>query len=156
MKRREARVQALQLLYQLDLDPRDPETLLEEWEKETQYPQWAKDFIRRLVKGVWEKKEEIDGHIQRFSTKWRIDRMDRVDRNILRIGTFEILYCHDIPIKVAINEAVEMAKKFGSSEDSKGFINAILDKIAKTIPKEEKEDGKGQKHLDERRAGAVG
>jgi len=129
--------------------------VLEEWEKE-EYPQWAKEFVRRLVKGVWEKREEIDAHIQRFSYRWRIDRMDRVDRNILRIGTFEILYCHDIPIKVAINEAVEMAKKFGSSEDSKGFINAILDKIAKTISKEEKENGEGQKHLDERRAGAMG
>jgi len=156
MKRREARMQALQLLYQLDLDPRDPATVLEEWEKEGKYPQWAKEFVRKLVKGVWEKREEIDAHIQRFSNRWRIDRMDRVDRNILRIGAFEILYCHDIPVKVAINEAVEMAKKFGSSEDSKGFINAILDKIAKTIPKEGKEDGKGQKHLDERRAGAMG
>jgi len=89
-----------------------------------------------VVRGVVERKGEIDRMIAGASEHWRLERMDRVDRNILRMGVFEIVYCDDIPYKVAINEAIELGKRFGS-EDSGGFINGILDRIAKTTMSEE-------------------
>lgn len=154
MKRREARAIALQILYQLDLDPEDPEKVLGVWREQVDLSEPLWQFVRRLVCGVWDHREEIDRQIERFSHKWRVDRMDRVDRNILRMGVFELLWCDDIPMRVAINEAVELGKKYGSSEDSKGFINAILDRIAKS--KEVSDGGEGPEDMDGRKADSVG
>ncbi len=93
----------------------------------------ALDFARTRLEGVLRYREKLDQVIARNVHGWRLDRMANVDRNILRIGAYELLYCSDdIPSKVAINEAVELAKKFGS-EDSRAFINGVLDGILREL-----------------------
>jgi len=89
----------------------------------------ADDFTNRLVQGVGQYQGEIDQLLKNYSEHWALDRLSSVDRNILRMGIFEILWCNDIPSKVSINEAIELGKKFGA-EKSASFINGILDKIA--------------------------
>ncbi len=91
-------------------------------------PESVRAFSEQLVLGVLQHKEEIDHLIGRASTNWRLDRMSHVDRNILRVGIFEILHMKDIPPKVSIDEAVELGKKFGTKE-SGAFINGILDHV---------------------------
>jgi len=91
-------------------------------------PDSIKAFSIQLVCGVCEKKEELDQIISKASINWRIERMSRVDRNILRIAVYEILFMDDIPPKVSIDEAVELGKKYGT-EESGAFVNGILDKI---------------------------
>ena len=85
-------------------------------------------FFHQLVNGVQEHRAAIDDVIERFSSNWKLSRMSCVDRNVLRIATFELLYCPDIPPKVSINEAIDVAKRFGTDE-SGAFINGILDSI---------------------------
>lgn len=137
MKRRtRARELALQFLYQLDL--RGPEMLpeargyisAEERDAETLR------FALRLVEGAHAHKLEIDTMIQGVAQNWNISRMAVVDRNVLRLATFELLHCPDIPPKVAINEAIELGKRY-STQNSGAFVNGILDKImnrAKAVP----------------------
>jgi transcription antitermination factor NusB len=91
-----------------------------------------RDFSRKLVLGVWENKEILDKAIGEASKNWRIERMARLDRSILRLATFEIMFVQDIPAKVSLDEAVEIGKKFGS-EDSGRYINGVLDKIYNTM-----------------------
>jgi len=86
------------------------------------------DFSARIIRGVEEHRGDLDRIIEKYSSHWKIDRMAHVDRNILRIAIYELLYCNDIPPKVAINEAIDIGKKFGS-EDSGAFINGVLDKV---------------------------
>jgi len=88
----------------------------------------ADDFLKRLVLGVLEHFLELDQLIEQYSEHWRLDRINMIDRNILRIALFELLYCEEIPPKVTINEAIDLGKRFGS-EDSGSFINGILDRI---------------------------
>ena len=85
-------------------------------------------FYMKLIKGVIDNKPRIDRHIEQFSSNWKISRMGCVDRNILRIAAYELMYCPDIPPKVSINEAVEIGKQYGT-EESGAFINGILDGI---------------------------
>lgn len=87
------------------------------------------EYYRGTLAGVWEHREEIDGRIREAAENWRLERMTLVDRNLLRLGVFEILHSPDVPYAVAINEAVELGKKFGSG-DSGGFLNGILDRIS--------------------------
>jgi len=94
----------------------------------------AVPFFRKLVEGVRQSKREIDATIERFSSNWKLHRMPHVDRNILRIAVFEMLYCEDIPIKVSINEAIDIGKKYGTHE-SGPFINGILDSLRIAIEK---------------------
>ena len=84
--------------------------------------------MNRLVLGVLEHRQEIDRLIEKYSENWRLDRMDVIDRSILRMAVFELLYCDEIPPKVTLNEAIELGKRYGS-EDSGSFINGILDRI---------------------------
>ena len=86
------------------------------------------NFSRQLVLGIWENREELDKLITQSSRNWRLERMSYADRNIIRLGVFEMLYMDDIPPKVSIDEAVELGKKFGT-EESGAFINGILDNI---------------------------
>lgn len=130
-KRRRSREIALQLLYQIEVNPLDPSEALELFWKNFSPSREVKEFAARIVEGVHQHREEIDRLIERHSEHWKLDRMNRVDRNILRMGVFELMYCDDIPTKVALNEAIDLGKKFGS-EESGGFINGILDKIGKT------------------------
>jgi len=91
----------------------------------------VKNYAEILVHGVLEKCEAIDKIIERYAENWEIKRMAYVDRNILRLSAYEMIYQDEIPIKVAINEAVELAKRYGEADSSK-FVNGILDRIAKT------------------------
>jgi N utilization substance protein B len=129
--RRKAREIALQMLYQMEVNPVDPPEALELFWRNLAASQSTKEFVNRIVEGVYGKREEIDKLIKKHSEHWRLDRMDWVDKSILRMGVFEILFCEDIPVKVAMNEAVDLGKKFGA-EESGAFINGILDKISKT------------------------
>jgi N utilization substance protein B len=92
----------------------------------------ARPFAERLIEGVVLHREEIDKLIASASEHWRLERMSIIDRNILRMALFEMLHCSDIPLKVSINEAVELGKSFGSPE-SGGFINGILDQLLSKI-----------------------
>ena len=126
--RRQSRILAVQALYQLDLNPGDLEKSLIDFQEsfpaaEDNYP-----FFRRLVEGVWGKKQELDRLLKRHSENWRLDRMSPVDRNILRVAAFEMVYCTDVPPKAALNEAIDLGKRFGS-EESGAFINGILDSL---------------------------
>lgn len=95
-----------------------------------------KGFAWDLVEGVWSNATELDEVITKFSRNWRVDRMGRIELTILRLGIFEMLYRADIPPKVAINEALELAKEFGE-ENARSFINGILDSTAKAIESNE-------------------
>ncbi|MGM9570599.1 MAG: transcription antitermination factor NusB [bacterium] len=131
MKRRLARELVLKTLFQIDLGKVDTalalETVLEE-EDNT----WIKEFVRSLVKGTGEHQEKIDQLIEQYSTDWKLDRMAAVDRNLLRLAIYEILYMPDIPSAVSINEAVELAKVYGSDESAK-FVNGILGNLVRQI-----------------------
>jgi len=127
--RRKAREFALQLLFQLDFDRDNPQDKIDMfWQAQTCPPQ-IKEFANQLVKGTLDNLERIDQHIAHQAQNWRLERMAVVDRNILRFATYEILFREDIPPKVSINEALEIAKKY-STPDAVRFINGILDKIA--------------------------
>jgi N utilization substance protein B len=129
--RRKAREIALQMLYQMEVNPVDPQEALALLWRNVSAGRETREFVERIVQGVHANRQEIDQVIARHSEHWRLDRMDWVDRSILRMGVFELLFCDDIPHKVAMNEAVDLGKKFGA-EESGAFINGILDKISKT------------------------
>jgi len=125
--RTKAREIALQALYQQDTAGGSGVEVVtghfDELDAETQ------KFAAELVTGVSAERANIDALIERTSTNWKIDRMARVDRNILRLAIYELLRLPDVPVRVTLNEAIELGKKFGS-EESSGFVNGILDKIA--------------------------
>jgi len=132
-KRTKARELVLQLLYQADLTHVSPKDLLGDFFT-TAGPEEdsaVKEFATALVTNICDKLGVIDETISGCATNWQLDRMATVDRNILRLASFELLFRNDIPPKVAINEAVELAKKYGDLESGK-FVNGILDKINKT------------------------
>ncbi len=124
--KRRARELALQFLYQVDI--RGSETMKALDEFLSSAPDGAVPHARSLVIGCTEKLEELDSHIAKWSENWDIERMATVDRNILRIGVFEMLFVEDIPPKVAIDEAIEIAKIYGDA-DSAGFVNGVLDGV---------------------------
>jgi N utilization substance protein B len=137
--RRTARERALQALYELDVQAQVTATdaLDQAWvasDDEGPRDEAAHTFALELVQGVRKELEVLDGLIETHSTNWRVDRMSRIDRNVLRLGVYELKYRPDIPRKVTLNEAVELGKKFGS-EDSSAFINGLLDKVAQALGK---------------------
>ena len=130
--RRSGRAYALQLLYARDGDAATDlniaaNSYVDEFELEIEAS--AQAFARELVAAAVERAAEVDDLITSSSKNWRIDRMSRVDRNILRLGACELLAFRDVPVKVVINEAVELAKRFGTAESS-AFVNGVLDRIA--------------------------
>lgn len=125
--RHQARERALQILFQYDIHGK-PGLWLDVFWKENEATAEARAFAERLVAGVLEQKPELDALISQYATNWKISRMPIVDRNILRAGVYELLWMDDVPAKVTVNEAVELAKSFGDDEASK-FVNGILDKI---------------------------
>lgn len=137
--RRQAREDALQILYQLDYNKDlTPEAALYHFENHFSPDRETIDeFTQRLVTGVTRSLIEVDGIIQGVSEHWRPDRMAVVDRNILRLGVFELQFCDDIPATVSINEMIELAKHFGS-ENSPAFINGILDRVKAALNRPEK------------------
>lgn len=128
-KRRQARELAVQFLYQMDITgAEDFPLLLENFWQEHEISKEIKNYSDRLVKLVFENKPRLDKFIAQYTTNWDITRIAVVDRNILRTAICELLYMEDIPPIVSINEAVDIAKRYGSSESGK-FVNGILDKI---------------------------
>ena len=130
-KRSLSREYALQVLYQVDITRDNCDaSLCNFWkmQEEREVTAEIKDFAEQLVKGVSENLERIDREISQYATNWKLERMAVVDRNILRIGCYELLLREDIPPKVSINEAVELAKKFSGFQAGK-FVNGVLDKI---------------------------
>ena len=132
MRRRTlAREHALKILYQIELTRRPLEDSLGDyWGQEPNKDGEVIGYAKRLAEGVRGNLKDIDDKISEYATNWQLSRMAIIDRNILRMGLFELKYTTDIPPKVAINEAVELAKKYGDLESSK-FVNGILDKIHK-------------------------
>ncbi|MBI5788714.1 MAG: transcription antitermination factor NusB [Candidatus Schekmanbacteria bacterium] len=129
--RRKGRELALQLLFQLHFNQDDiPGSIDIFWENQPECLPEAREFARILVAGTLDNLSAIDALIEKYAENWEIGRMAIVDRNILRFAVFELRFKQDIPPKVTINEAIEIAKKY-STPDSSRFINGILDKIAK-------------------------
>ena len=130
--RRQARSYALQILYARDVDAgTDVAQAVACWDADFGLDSLgeSRDFARALVAAAVEQAARVDELIGQASRNWRLDRMSRVDRNILRLGTTELISFADVPVKVVINEAVELAKRFGTAE-SPAFVNGILDRIA--------------------------
>ena len=130
--RRRARELAMQALFYMDINNDSSRELVERFCQNFSPSPKAMPFFLKLVSGVLEAKPQIDVLIERFSKNWKIHRMSLVDRNVMRIAVYELLYCIDIPSKVSINEAVDVGKKFGSDE-SGAFINGIIDSIRMAV-----------------------
>jgi N utilization substance protein B len=139
--RRAARELALQALYQLDVTGEDDSArgLALFWTHFDAEPE-VQTFARELVDGVREHRERIDALISASAEHWRLPRLSRVDLNLLRLATFELLGRADIPAPVTIDEAVEIARRFGS-DDSAAFVNGVLDHIAEVLGAKEKAGG---------------
>ena len=120
-------------MFQYDIHGK-PGLWLDVFWKENKAPDEVKAFAERLVAGVLENKKELNTLIEKYATNWKISRMPIVDRNILRAGVYELLWMDDVPAKVTVNEAIELAKSFGDDDASK-FVNGILDKVLATEPR---------------------
>jgi N utilization substance protein B len=131
--RRESREKVFQTLFMMDALGVGPEEAIPLFALASPPPS-DEEYYRGTVTGVWERMEEIDALIRQAAEHWRIERMTLVDRNILRLGAYEIIHGRDIPYVVAINEAVDLGKRFGA-EESGGFINGILDRISEVARK---------------------
>jgi N utilization substance protein B len=139
-KRTKARERALQALYQIDVAAEGiDEALARFWKSFEPVEREVMTLAESLVRGVAEHRRAIDEEIERVSSNWRLDRMAKVDRNVLRLATYELLRT-DVPVKVAINEAIELGKKYGS-ESTGAFVNGVLDKIASGLPAERRRSG---------------
>ena len=127
-KRTHSREHALQILYQIDITGDPVDAVLSRFWDSTNSSWEIKNYSIQIVENVSEKLKDIDALIAKYSEHWDLDRMTIVDRNILRLASYELLYRDDIPPKVAINEALELAHKY-SDLDSAKFINGILNKL---------------------------
>jgi transcription antitermination protein NusB len=127
--RRKGRELALQALYQIEITGDASDAAVELFLSHFEGSAEAKEFARRLVSGVVSQREEIDRRIQRSADHWKLLRMAKVDLVILRVATYELIYCPDIPLNVSLDEAIEIGKRFGS-DDSATFINGVLDQVA--------------------------
>lgn len=130
--RRKGREIGLQILYEIEMKQSEPKKALELYWQEQESTDDIYEFATNLVEGTYRNRREIDELIEKHSLHWKLARMALVDRNILRLAAYELLYLHDVPTSVVLNEAIEIAKKFGTG-DSGAFINGILDKVAKEV-----------------------
>lgn len=130
--RRKARALALQALYEVDSAGHETEATLTRLLAEKRLSAENANFTRELVRGVIQNSEKIDQNIQRFAPTWPIAQIPVVDRNILRLAIFEILLDNKVSVKIAINEAVELAKRFGSDNSSK-FVNGVLGSVSTLV-----------------------
>lgn len=136
--RRRGREAALQMLYQMDVGGASAREAVQTYWAHLAggvAPAEGQEFANEIVQGVERENDRIDEMIRTVSQHWRLERMTRVDRNILRMATFELLALSDVPRRVTLNEAVELAKRYGS-EGSAGFVNGVLDRIATDLGKE--------------------
>lgn len=142
--RRKAREFSLQMLYMLDIvKENDFRSCLETYWNRFRQSKENRTFANQLTLGVIEHLKEIDQAIGSCSHNWKLSRMSYVDRNILRLAAFELLYCPDIPPKVSINEAIEISKRYGD-KDSGAFINGILDQVFQQQQKKGRDKKKKQ------------
>lgn len=127
-KRRQSREHTLKILYRQDITHEDIDETIEHYWEENNINSGITDFSAQLARGTVNNLKEIDTCIEKASEHWALDRLGIIDRNILRMAVYELLFMDDIPPKVTINEAIEIAKKFGT-DDSANFVNGLLDKI---------------------------
>lgn len=142
MKRRLAREIAVQSMYQMEMnevDANEAVTMLlteameeNEGEVELSDVDATRAFVLELVNGTWSRKDAIDGLLEDYLKGWQISRLSKVDRQVLRLATYEMIFRDDVPGKVAVNEAIELAKHFGSPESGK-FVNGVLGKMIQDI-----------------------
>lgn len=131
--RRKARETALQILYKMDIYPGGPaEEALQELEALAHGTE-ARGYCEALVRGIGSKRSELDAAIEAHAENWTVERMAVVDRNILRIAVYELLYSKGVPYRAVIDEAVELAKRYGTDE-SGAFINGVVDRVRKELP----------------------
>ena len=123
--RRQAREAALEALYEIDCAGHSPEQALQRRIEETALPPDGAEFARALVNGALEHRAALDAIIAKHAPEWPVEQLAVVDRNILRIALFELMYLQDVPLKVAVNEAVELGKTFGS-DTAPRFVNGVL------------------------------
>ena len=131
--RRQSRICALQLLFQWDIHGSTEHWLADYWIQHPAAPD-VREFAEQIVEGVMAHHEELNALIGKLAANWTIARMPIVDRNILRMGLYELLWLPDVPAKVTVNEAIELAKQFADDE-TKRFVNGILDKVLKDDPR---------------------
>ena len=132
--RRKGREAALQMLYGMDTAGWRAEDAIRHYWAHLAPGGEGRQFADTLVRGVAQDRDRIDETIRKVSHHWRLERMTRVDRNILRMATFELMALPDVPRRVTLNEAIELAKRFGG-EGSPGFVNGVLDRIASDLGK---------------------
>lgn len=134
----------LQILFQVDVGeiPLD-DTFKNFWRVDKVSPE-IRDFAAHICKGVVGNLKEVDSIVKKYTKNWEIGRINNIDRNILRIAIYELLFCRDVPYKVVINEAIEIGKKYGTLESGK-FINGVLDGVAKERRSKEHAVGSKQK-----------
>lgn len=130
--RRKGRELALQVLYQLEMSGDASEQALRSFAESFEHSPQARAFGEDLVRGVLGRREQIDGCIAAASEHWRLERLSRVDANIIRIAVHEMTSPPALPIEIAINEAIEVARKFGTAQ-SAAFVNGVLDQVAKGL-----------------------
>ncbi len=137
-RRHQARELALQVLFHMEFNQGDPGECFDLISGTFRAAKASHSFSKKLVRGVCEQKERLDSLIRKASRHWRLERMPLVDRNVLRIALYEVMFLKDIPPKVSIDEAVELGKKYGT-EESGAFINGVLDSVYHR--RQEKENG---------------
>ncbi len=136
-RRTQARELALKILYAVDISKDECRDVSRNFWDNNDFKKEVREYAQKLVDGTCQRSKEIDKLITKYTDNWRLDRMAVIDRNIIRMACFELLFVDEIPPKVAINEAVDLAKRFGDEESGR-FVNGVLDKINKTECKKEK------------------
>ncbi len=134
--RRAAREAAMQICYQVDVGHLEPARAVMLHLQRQPVPRDVQAFAEQLANGTLAEQAALDEVITQYSANWRVSRMAAVDHNILRVAIYELLHCPDIPRRVMLNEAIELAKTFVTT-DSSSFVNGILDQVAKTVDKPE-------------------
>ncbi len=142
MTRRNARERAVQFLFQMDFNPDDLDSGLSGFWKEKKTNAKARQFAEELIRGVLEHLESIDSKIQGYADHWDVKRMGALDRNVIRLALYEMLFRPDIPPVVSINEAVDIAKRFSSNESGR-FVNGILDRAKEDLRRPAREPAAG-------------
>ena len=130
--RRETREWIIQFLFQFEFNPEPMDTALKDFWEEKNPSEREKAYAEEIIKGVIQHKDELDDHLARYAKRWDSDRMGAVDRTVMRVALFEMLYRDDIPPVVSINEAVHFAKDFSSFQSGR-FVNGVLDRIRKDM-----------------------
>ncbi len=130
--RRKARIVALQALYEIDTTKHKPDDVVKVQSAEAELTEENTTFVQELISGVVANRAKIDENIRRFASSWPLEQLSVIDRNILRLAIFEILFDNKVSLKVSINEAVELAKAFGSDNSAK-FVNGVLGSVSTLV-----------------------